>query len=940
MTKSFKDVIAGIRTAIYGHEVREDIAQMGEYVESFADKAEKKAGEAELAAKRAEASEDNISGMLQNVEIEVDDLGLYQDPDTMYVYPTYRGVVSENGIPLVGIGGVGGGGGGGSSNNAVLTVTNQTGWLAKTISKSNECKVQISWSSTEDDIPTGNGTLTVRVDGVKKLTKDVAQGDIELDIAGYLTSGSNKVKITVTDVYDNARTITYTVTVVELIVTSSFDTSVPYTAGQTIQYTYTPTGALEKTVYFVVDGRPVGTAVVLTSGRQQTQQLPAMAHGAHSLLVYFTAEVDGTEVRSNELYSEIIVVNSSSTTPIIASPFRVVTAQQYTNLVIPYTVYTPNNMTSTVELWADGKKLNTITVDRTEQRWTYRLDATGTTKLKIVCGPTKKEWTVEVTESDIKVEAETDALALYLSSYGRSNGEEEPTKWTSGNIAAVMRNFTFVSDGWLPDSDGITALHITGDARVEIPYQPFAKDFRSTGKTIELEFATSNVLDYDAVILSCMANGKGIELTSQKAALYSEQSTVYTQYKEDEHVRISFVVEKKSENRLVGVYINGILSGVIQYPAEDDFSQSTPANITIGSNSCSIDLYTIRVYDNDLTRYQIVSNWVADTQNGVDKLDRYSRNNVYDEYGNVVIDKLPDDTCYMVLICPVLPQYKGDKKTCSGYFVNKQDGSLSFTFDGAEIDVQGTSSQTYARKNYKVKFKGGFTLPSGSKSETYKMRSSSIPTATFTFKADVASSEGANNVELARLYDDACPYKTPAQQANSSVRQGIDGFPIVMFWDDGSGVKFIGKYNFNNDKGTPEVFGFADGDESWEVCNNTSNRVIFKSADFSGKDWLNDFEARYPDGYEDPTQLKAFSEWVVSTDTTMATNASLGSAKVYGGVSYTKDTAEYRLAKFKAELGDWAEVDSALFSYLFTELFLMVDNRAKNMFPSFIGGTR
>lgn len=36
MNKTFQEVIAGIRTAIYGREVREDIAQGMEYVETFA----------------------------------------------------------------------------------------------------------------------------------------------------------------------------------------------------------------------------------------------------------------------------------------------------------------------------------------------------------------------------------------------------------------------------------------------------------------------------------------------------------------------------------------------------------------------------------------------------------------------------------------------------------------------------------------------------------------------------------------------------------------------------------------------------------------------------------------------------------------------------------------------------------------------------------------
>lgn len=98
----------------------------------------------------------------------------------------------------------------------------------------------------------------------------------------------------------------------------------------------------------------------------------------------------------------------------------------------------------------------------------------------------------------------------------------------------------------------------------------------------------------------------------------------------------------------------------------------------------------------------------------------------------------------------------------SGSYVDPVQPSKSFTFTGAQVDVQGTSSQYYARKNYKIKFKKGFIINDATGSK-YAMNADAIPVNTFCFKADVASSEGANNVELVRLYNSACPYKTPAQ---------------------------------------------------------------------------------------------------------------------------------------------------------------------------------
>ena len=168
------------------------------------------------------------------------------------------------------------------------------------------------------------------------------------------------------------------------------------------------------------------------------------------------------------------------------------------------------------------------------------------------------------------------------------------------------------------------------------------------------------------------------------------------------------------------------------------------------------------------------------------------RNNVYDEYGSVVISKLPKDLPYMVLNAAELPQYKGDKKTVSGSYTNPALPSTSYTFAGAQFDVQGTSSQYYAVKNFKAKFKNGFDMEGGTHVKKYPLRTDAIPESTFCFKADVASSEGANNVELVRLYNDTCPYKTPAQEEDERVRQGIDGFPMVIFWNNGSSTSFVG----------------------------------------------------------------------------------------------------------------------------------------------------
>jgi hypothetical protein len=416
-----------------------------------------------------------------DVDLDADEFYLEQDDDSGLVYIVVDGTRGSIGIPLAG-----GGGGGGSSYNAKISIENKSGWLQRTISTGARCIVTVDWSSIEDETPTGDGALSVLVNEVQRYAATVAQGEVALDIGPFLSAGTNKVKVRVTDVYGQMKMIIYTVSSVELSILSSFDTSGTFAAGQAVEYSYVPKGAIEKTVHFELDGTELATETVTTSGRQQTKTIPAMSHGAHYLRVWFTCEIDEQTVSSNELYHALVVVNPSSTAPIVATPFKATTATQYEMLAIPYTVYTPNSITSQVTLSADGETVQQLTVGRTEQTWLYRCADTGQLALTIASGTASKSLTLTVAESEMDAHAETENLSLHLTSYGRSNAEEHPDVWQDADngISCTLAGFNWRSNGWVADPDGITVLRVDNGASVAIPYQPFASDFRGTGKTL------------------------------------------------------------------------------------------------------------------------------------------------------------------------------------------------------------------------------------------------------------------------------------------------------------------------------------------------------------------------------------------------------------------------------------------------------------------------
>ena len=224
----------------------------------------------------------------------------------------------------------------------------------------------------------------------------------------------------------------------------------------------------------------------------------------------------------------------------------------------------------------------------------------------------------------------------------------------------------------------------------------------------------------------------------------------------------------------------------------------------------------------------------------------------------------------------------------------------------------------------------------------------------------------------------------PPQEVDERCRTTIEGFPIVIFHQPDSTAEpyFLGKYNYNYDKGSEEAFGFTDDYdvESWEFCNNTSDACNFLGpipSDYSIIDenenevgWVNDFERRYPDhdnideGKEVPNEaiarFRAMHDWVVSTkEYDLNDPTILRVDKVYDedgnpvyelnedktpkldedGNPIQKTVGRDRKYLYREEFEQRFNLHYVLVYYVWTFFFLMVDQRAKNMFLTYWGKT-
>lgn len=560
----------------------------------------------------------------------------------------------------------GGGGGGGTSSTLKIEYITATPIVA-TLEDKVVIKYNFSGTDSSGDAVM-EGTATWRVGGTIVATNTAVAGENSFDVTDYLVTGTQKVNLSIVDDAGSLVTKSWTVQKVDVRIESTFNDKLTYPIGK-ISFDYTPYGAIQKTVHFVLDGKELGTVETSVSGVPLGYELPSQAHGAHLLEVYMTAEINGNTIESNHIMKDIIWYNPSSDVPVIGCVQQKFTVKQYDATNIVYTVYDPSTETPEVTLAVDGKVVSTLTIDSNTQTWQYKSSDVGQHTLTITCGKTVKTIVATIEKLDVDIEPVTAGLAFDFNPTGKSNNDADRL-WSDGDVAmTVSDNFDWVNGGYQIDENGDQYFCVKAGTSAVISYNLFADDARRNGKEFKLVFKTTNVAKSDATFLTCQSGDTseiGLQMNVHEAYIKSNAKSLYIPYSEEDIIEWEFNINKDTEIPIVMSYEDGTPCRPMSYTSDYSFTQENPVPITIGSSDCDVMIYRMKAYSTSLTSSAILSNFIADARTASEMIDRYNRNQIYDENNLLTPESVAAACPDMRVIKIEAPHFTNNKKDFVG----------------------------------------------------------------------------------------------------------------------------------------------------------------------------------------------------------------------------------------------------------------------------------
>ncbi|WP_320980057.1 CotH kinase family protein [Bacteroides sp.] len=768
-------------------------------------------------------------------------------------------------------------------------------------------------------------TYTFRKGSIKQtVTEQYAAGrNIHFNIDKYLSEGTNNITIAIQGTVTlAATTAAVTYQVVNLSIDTDLDISKVYDLRNGVQVMSVPfsvSGYGIKTVEWYLDGAKLDFVknedeiVDASSSRIKYITLSNLSQGTHTLQMRAYVTVDGEVFYSDTLYREIIVYTGTNQATIAAigmtvpSKFGILNTRklygiiQYIPYVLNFATYTPSAAGTNVIVKLDNVEQGSVYSENgIPNQFTIVSAMMGNSVIELMTADSTYEINAEISKTTMSISEITDKLQLDFRAIGKSNNATDKDSWVYGDYVGTFDGFLWNNiSGWVNN-----VLHINASASFDINLAPLSPNPSVLGKTIEIEFATTNVNDDDAIICDLRNDkGTGILITATKVQLISSDGVeIETSFNSNEFIRIAFVINRAtgSSNKCMSfIYVNGIVSRGVSWASTDKYT-SDKQILFSGSEGAEIKLKLLRIYDTALSADQVLNNYILYRDSVIDMNDVYERNNIYEESSNSfdyekMMGRLP-----VMIVTGNIPTLENttDKNaqiTVDIDYYNLQDPTRSFAIKNAAMRPQGTSSMGYPKKNFRIytqKRDDTILYDANNNVVTnklYSFKKGAQPVSCWCLKADYAESSGTHNTGIARLWNNVLTgatlngeyiFRTKAQKAalaagyQYDVRTTVDGFPILMFYrlNANDPLVFIGKYNFNNDKSTPSVFGFCDipgFDNSkmqcWEILNNGNSLALFTSVEGFDNGWSEAFESRYPDtSTPDTSDLKAFCTWMAN----------------------------------------------------------------------------
>lgn len=907
--------------------------------------------------------------------------------------------------------------GGGSSSGGETTTTNL---VVERITSSpvvatptDKIELQFSYSSTDSDGEEIDGTYTWKLGTSIIGTGPCIQGTNTFDATDFVSVGTQKLTLTVVDDGGSAVVKTWTVQIVDVRLESAFSDKITYPANKPINFTYTPYGAVAKTVHFILDGQELDPVVTTASGTLQSYSLPAQEHGAHLLECYITATVNSLPIETAHIFKDIVWFDEDSTTPVIGCIYRSdyysearedndkepgkVYARQYDSTNIVYHVFDPATNTPSVTHTADGSVVSLQTLDGSSNTWTYKTDVVGDHTLVISCKDTSVTIVMDIKELGVNIVPVTANLAFDFNPISLSNNSDNRL-WTDENTGVAMsvsENFDWTNGGYQLDADGNRYFCVKAGTYATIDYKLFGRDnVSTTGAEFKVIFNVTNVRDKDATFLSCVAGETQVGLRMDAHAAYLMTSAtgaepLYMPYSENDIIEYEFNInpidtENADATAPIMSYEDGTGYRPLLYDASHRLYQyaADAVPITIGSPDCDVHIYRMKAYTSFLSDSDILSNFIADARDSETMLDRFDRNQIYNE-NNALTPEFVAKACPDLKIIKIdAPYFTQDKKemikdtTVQCIHVNGDSALDNWTARNCYHSGQGTTSNEYgyAGRNLNIYmcFDGTYSnknVNNGTVDPTYitqltmgdgtkyndgtgkvTLTRTSVPNALFNIKVNIASSENANNALLAQRYHRYLPYTPVSARRDPNAKTTMEFVNCVVFIRENdpdlsthrefqdTEWHFYALGNIGDSKDTDQSRTNDPDDHNEfvvEIADNTLPNSTFPTGvtDSEGKQVYPIAESQWKAGNTAYDNLhnnwgKTF-EFRYShpdiTDSEEAANIQVFN-NMYKWMITSSDEA------FVSELGNWFIEDAALYMYLFTERYTMLDNRAKNTF--------